>query len=136
VACWGYNVDGELGNGTFTDSAVPVSVKTISNAIGLSGGIFSQCATRSTGKIACWGNNVEGELGNGTLTNAKVPVAVKNIANASSVEGNAEYDNCALLTTSGVDCWGNGQYGQLGNGIFYNTTIYVSEVPVAVLAAA
>ena len=91
---------------------------------------------RSTGKIAYWGNNVEGELGNGTLTNAKVPVAVKSIANANSVDGNEAYDNCAVLMTSGVELWGNGQYGQFGNGIFYNTTIYVSDVPVAVLVAA
>lgn len=42
--------------------------------------------------------------------------------------GSGEYYNCALTTDSAVKCWGEGRYGQLGNGSFTN-----SSTPVSVL---
>ena len=56
-----------------------------------------------------------------------MPVSASNITTAAAVVGGTEYGFCALLTTSHVDCWGFGFYGQLGNG-----TGTSSEVPVAV----
>jgi hypothetical protein len=40
---------------------------------------------------------------------------------------------CAVLTSGGVDCWGTGNYGQLGDGIFYTTGNDGSATPVQVL---
>ena len=40
--------------------------------------------------------------------------------------------SCALLTSGKVDCWGLGQFGQLGNGKFYTTGEKGSSVSVAV----
>ena len=39
---------------------------------------------------------------------------------------------CALLTSGGVDCWGYGYTGQLGDGISYATGNYGSASPVQV----
>ena len=44
------------------------------------------------------------------------------------------YGFCALLSTREVDCWGDGQYGQLGNGSFYTASPYGSAAPVVVVS--
>ena len=38
IRCWGYNADGELGNGSTVNSAVPLLVSGITNAVGVSAG--------------------------------------------------------------------------------------------------
>jgi alpha-tubulin suppressor-like RCC1 family protein len=129
MKCWGEGGDGQLGNGTTSNSGVPVAVLGITDAKAAAsdgdGGSF--CAVLSTGNMKCWGYNNYGQLGNGTTTLSSIPVPVKNITTAAGLTGNAEAGFCAVLSTGHVDCWGFGFYGQLGNG---NTAS--SEVPVAV----
>lgn len=133
VNCWGYNADGQLGNGTEASSDVPVAVHGITNAKaivedsdnGSNGGSF--CALLSTGHIECWGYNNDGELGNGSTITSTLPVAVKNISTAAVLIG-GDYGFCALLTSSHIDCWGYNGYGELGSG----STATNSDVPVVV----
>jgi alpha-tubulin suppressor-like RCC1 family protein len=126
LKCWGYNGDGELGNGTTTNFTVPVSVKNISTATAVFGGENGFCALLSSKHLDCWGNGGFGELGNGSSSNSDVPVAVRSIGNdLTMVGGNDTF--CALLSTSHVDCWGYGGNGQLGDGSFNS-----SDVPVPV----
>ena len=128
VDCWGDNASGQLGNGTATNSDVPVAVVGITNAKAVAsdsdGGSF--CALLSTGHVKCWGYNVYGELGNGNTTTFTLPQPVKNISTATALIG-GDYGFCALLSTSHVNCWGYNGYGELGNG-----TTTSSDVPVAV----
>lgn len=76
IDCWGYNFTGELGNGTITNSDVPVAVNTITNAATLISGDAGYCALLTTSHVDCWGYNDYGQLGDGTTTPSDVPVAV------------------------------------------------------------
>jgi alpha-tubulin suppressor-like RCC1 family protein len=84
--CWGGNPDGELGDGTTTDSNVPVAVDTSGALAGktmtqISAGDDNTCAQDSAGADHCWGSNLSGELGDGpTLVQSSVPVAVDSLA--------------------------------------------------------
>ena len=123
----GHGGNGDLGNGTFNNSDVPVAVRTITNAAKVFAGADGFCALLSTGHVDCWGYGGNGELGNGTFNTSDVPVAVHTIANATAIAADRDDGTyCALLSTGHVDCWGSSAEGQLGNG---STTS--SDVPVA-----
>jgi alpha-tubulin suppressor-like RCC1 family protein len=76
VRCWGSNHWGQLGDGSTTDSPVPVAVSGITDATAVSVGQWHTCALLSGGSIRCWGDNSEGALGNGTTTGSSLPVTV------------------------------------------------------------
>ena len=75
VRCWGYNADGQLGDGTTSNSLSPVLVMNLNRAVALAAGEFHACALRS-GDVQCWGSNNAGQLGDGTTTNSPTPVTV------------------------------------------------------------
>jgi alpha-tubulin suppressor-like RCC1 family protein len=136
VQCWGFNLDGELGNGTNTSSSAPVTVSGISTATALTTGYFGSCALLADGRVECWGGGSNGQLGNGTTTQSNVPVYVSGI-DGVTVKATAiarGYDHaCALLADETVQCWGNNDHGQLGNGL---TTISTTPVPVGGITTA
>src|SRR5207237_129666 len=81
VWAWGYNGDGELGDGTTTNSSWPVQVRDLSGGylsgvVAVAGGNLHSLALKSDGTVWAWGYNGDGELGNGTTTNSSTPVQV------------------------------------------------------------
>jgi alpha-tubulin suppressor-like RCC1 family protein/phosphodiesterase/alkaline phosphatase D-like protein len=81
VAAWGWNLFGQLGDGSTTDRSTPAAViqtgvlhgKTVTSVFA---GEAHSMALCSDGTLAAWGANGEGILGNNTNTNSTAPVLV------------------------------------------------------------
>ena len=122
VQCWGYNYYGQLGNGLNSNTHVPqIALQDYAGAGHISMGDYHSCATTGT-QPKCWGRGTEGELGNGSFNNSNVPVTAKldifnppGNHNQSIASGR---QTCVLTDLGEVHCWGQGNYGQMGN----NTT--------------
>lgn len=77
VRCWGANDHGQLGDGTKTHRAVPVSVAGLKRGVeSLGVGTSYSCAVTRAGGIQCWGSNGAGELGDGTNLDRRHPADV------------------------------------------------------------
>ena len=131
VFAWGDNSYGELGNGTTVSTLIPVPVSLPSGTtvIAIAAGEQHNLALTSTGTVLAWGYNYWGQLGNGTTTTtgcscSRSPVLVS-LAPGTSVAAIAGGRAHSLAVTSAgqVLAWGNGQYGQLGNGLTSDSSI-------------
>jgi len=127
--CWGFNLDGQLGNGTTWLSTVPVPV-TMPVGIQFSrltlGQSFS-CALTNGGDAFCWGDGALGQVGNGASVDALIPTAVAmppGVHFASVSAGDSH--SCALSAAGASFCWGSNASGAFGSGNFVS-----SNVPVA-----
>ncbi|MGI8411580.1 MAG: RCC1 domain-containing protein [Solirubrobacteraceae bacterium] len=137
---WGYNRHGELGDGTTTDSNVPVAVSAGDIPPGtkitqIAAGDRHSLALSSTGQLYAWGHNTYGQLGKGTITDSHVPVAVSAgaIPVGTRITQIAAGDiySLALGSTGQLYAWGDNAFGELGDG-----TTTGAHVPVAVSAGA
>jgi alpha-tubulin suppressor-like RCC1 family protein len=128
VQCWGENEFGQLGDGTTTGSLIPVLVRGINSAVAVSAGWRHTCALLGDGSVQCWGQNDLGQLGDGTTTNRTTPVPVSAVTGAVAVTAGWWHHSCALLGDGTVRCWGENEWGQLGNG---TTTPSLSPVTMS-----
>jgi alpha-tubulin suppressor-like RCC1 family protein/6-phosphogluconolactonase (cycloisomerase 2 family) len=126
VMAWGDGFSGSLGNGTTSNSTVPVAVSGVSGVKAVAGGNSHELALLENGTAMAWGYNGSGQLGNGTTTNSDVPVAVSGLSGASAIAAGSAH-SLALLSNGTAMAWGYNASGQLGNGNRVN-----SSVPVAV----
>lgn len=115
VKCWGYNIDGAVGDGTNTLRKTPVNVSGLSTGVtAITAGSAHSCALTAGGGVKCWGDNAFGQLGDGTDTPSNVPVTA--IASGAIAVAAGAAHTCALLSVGNSVCWGNNPTGQLGNG--------------------
>jgi alpha-tubulin suppressor-like RCC1 family protein len=114
--CWGRNAGGQLGNGGGGDSDLPVLVSGDLDFATVSTGALHACAITESGNPYCWGNNGSGEVGNGDAgTRQHVPAAVEGGHTFTSISTDL-YSTCALTESGEAYCWGQNNYGQLGDG--------------------
>jgi alpha-tubulin suppressor-like RCC1 family protein len=132
--CWGANFNAQLGDGT-SDNFRPVPVAV---AGGLrfrqvsTGGIHS-CGVVTDNRAYCWGTNFFGQFGNGMIDNGPqvvftpTPVAVAGGLRFHQVDA-ATLHTCGLTTGNLAYCWGENEFGLLGDG---TTTDRLTPVAVA-----
>ena len=117
VLCWGRNEYGALGNGTRTSSSVPVEVSGLASGVtSISAGAHHTCALTRGGVVKCWGNNGYHQLGNGTTEDGLVPGEVPGLSSGVIAIAAGIGHTCALMSKGRVTCWGDNEYGQLGDG--------------------
>ncbi|QDY07831.1 hypothetical protein FJK98_12135 [Micromonospora sp. HM134] len=150
VVSWGYNVEGQVGDGTRENHRlVPVRVCAMGEVapcdrflygvrhIAANG--FHSMAQLSSGGVLTWGYNGRGELGDGTRVNRLTPVRVCAVGEVApcgrfligirAIAAGIAH-NLALQPNYTVVAWGLNNYGQLGDG-----TTSDRPVPVQVLAS-
>lgn len=135
MAAWGSAAVGQLGNGSFTDSNVPVAVtktgalagKTV---VAIAAGALHNLALCSDGTLVSWGLNASFQLG-GTGGNRNVPGLVSKTGALAGQTVTAiaagNYHSVVLCSEGTLAGWGRNAYGQLGNG----TTTALVATPVA-----
>lgn len=131
--CWGWNATGQLGDGSRTDRAAPVSVMNMgANAAALALGEVHSCALTVDGGVRCWGDNSVGQLGSGmTIPDRPMPVQVAGLESGVVAISSGPFHSCALTGEGGVKCWGQNAAGMLGDGTTNNHTAPVSVVGLA-----
>ncbi|MEO1055657.1 MAG: fibronectin type III domain-containing protein [Actinomycetota bacterium] len=149
VKCWGSGGSGRLGNNATTNigddptrsvaDSAPINLGTGLTATAITTGTSYTCALLDGGDIKCWGNGNLGRLGNNAITNIGDD-PTRSIANSDPIDlgtgrtataittGNTH--SCALLDNNTVKCWGNGNFGQLGN----NATTNIGDDPTRSVA--
>jgi alpha-tubulin suppressor-like RCC1 family protein len=139
VWAWGANDNGALGDGTTTDSPVPVQVVGPGGTGYLAGVAAVACQGGSTvalkddGTVWAWGYNGNGRLGDGTTTDSPTPVQVVGPGGSGYLTDAAAVAAGGYFTVASRDdgtawAWGRNDYGQLGDG-----TTTDSPVPVQVV---
>jgi alpha-tubulin suppressor-like RCC1 family protein len=120
VACWGSNAGGLLGDGTTMNRNTPLPVAGLTGVDSIAMNRESVCAVlHENGTVRCWG----GPFGNLPMLN------VANLAGAVEIAmGTSHY--CARMSDHSVRCWGQNNYGQLGEGTMLARTIPTSVLGV------
>lgn len=128
--CWGYNLNGQLGNGTQNEAPKPTAVSLNIAFASISSGDNHTCgvALSPKGAAYCWGQNFLGQIGDGSKTDRFAPVLVSGGINFFSVSAGNGF-TCGLAVDGSAYCWGAGS-AALGNGSYQQTS-----VPVRVASA-
>ena len=122
IHCWGYNGYGELGQGNFNSNPAPpqpaVSLPKGAVEIAMMGS--TAFALLTDGSVWAWGENNKGQLGQGNFTTtgnmgSSTAVQVTGLPGAAT-HIYAGYAHACALVGSDAWCWGDNQYGELGNG--------------------
>ncbi|MDA8680859.1 hypothetical protein N9M45_04645, partial [Euryarchaeota archaeon] len=121
VSCWGWGGRGQLGNSGTSNQMTPNLISSLGTgrtAVSISSGSGHTCAILDSGEVSCWGGGNYGQLGNGGTLDKTTPTQISSLGTgrtAVSISSGGEH-TCAILDNGSVSCWGNGNYGQLGNG--------------------
>jgi alpha-tubulin suppressor-like RCC1 family protein len=123
VKCWGDGAWGVTGLGSEADVTVPAQVflPVGRTAAAIDTSSNNTCLILDDDTARCWGIGQSGKNGNlssETIGDDELPgnepaIALGGAAAAISV---GEATSCAQLTSGAVRCWGDGGFGEFGNG--------------------
>jgi alpha-tubulin suppressor-like RCC1 family protein len=132
IRCWGWNGDGQLGDGTNIDRSNPVPVDAAGALFyAVTAGYQHTCGLTTSAGVKCWGKNEAGQLGDGTHAGHPQPADVEGLRTTVLSLSLGEFHSCAVMYTHTLQCWGDNQFGQLADDTVRNSLL---PIPVAGLA--
>jgi alpha-tubulin suppressor-like RCC1 family protein len=111
--CWGFNQDGELGNGSTALSQLPTPVSGSLNFRQVSGGKYHSCAVTLAGDGYCWGSNLMGQLGMDVALQSATPQLNGRAITFANISVGREH-SCGVSLSGHAFCWGSNSANQLG----------------------
>ena len=106
VNCHGDNAQGQLGDGSFAPSKLPVPVMGLHDVKAVIAGSAHSCALKKDGTVWCWGEAHFGKLGMPmTAPQSKVPVQVESLLNVLAITA-IDDTTFAALEDGSVWAWG------------------------------
>ena len=123
----GTNVTGQLGDGTTTDSSVPVDVKGLGSGVAaISAGALPDLRPDQLQRGQVLGRQRRrAAWATARRRPVRVPVDVKGLGSGVAAISAGPYHTCALIRFAGAKCWGANGYGQLGDGTTANSSVPV-----------
>ena len=119
LLAWGFNLYGELGDGTVTGRLTPVFTRLPAGVkvVAAVPGLIHALALTSGHKVLAFGSNSNGQLGTGSVVNHRKPVWVRLPAGTKvSALAAGQFFSMALTTGQHILTWGQNNHGQLGDG--------------------
>ncbi len=138
--CWGRDDIGQLAAaapGTCFDTASTNAIPCATSPVRMSGNIrvttlttggSVACVLNTASAAFCWGDNTFGEMGIGTAGGGGAsPTQVIGALTFMGIAAGNQH-TCGLVSGARVFCWGEDDFGQLGDtGIVYSTTPVPAE---------
>ncbi len=119
---WGYNQNGQLGDGTQVDKNVPVKVGTGKDWVTIAAGKSHSMAINKSGVLYGWGGNFNGQLGDNSKIDRLVPTKVATVTSGTpavtmtwtAVSAGATHTLARAMDGS-LWAWGGNAKSQVGN---------------------
>ncbi|KPA16163.1 regulator of chromosome condensation, rcc1, partial [Candidatus Magnetomorum sp. HK-1] len=136
VWAWGYNDNGQMGNGTSgagTDCYSPVQVSGLNTVKAIAAGAYHSLALKQDGTVWSWGVNSNAQLGDNSKTERNTPVQVVGpngsgyLNDIIAISAGLQH-NIALRNDGTIWAWGYNNEGQLGQGSLYMDSQYPVQV--------
>jgi YD repeat-containing protein len=134
---WGWNGQGQFGNGSITETAAPpVPGRGVSGVDAIAAGFQFSLALKRDGTVWASGNNSYGQLGNGTFAGSinksiAAPAPVKGLTGVVAIAAGWRH-GLALKADGSVWAWGYNGNGELGCTTFQKSIATPVRVMVRV----
>ena len=133
AVCWGLNEQGQLGDGTTTNSTIPVNVS-MPPGLGvaeISAGLKHTCAVATNASVYCWGHHEEGALGIGEDVDSDIPsyVDLGNGTHALMSERDNDDDGIVNIFDPFPDGCPSGHYATNGTCELVEPGYYTDDLP-------
>jgi alpha-tubulin suppressor-like RCC1 family protein len=113
---WGFNYNGQLGDGTKISSAIPIQIGKDSNWLMVSAGGNSSFAIKTDGTLWAWGQNDDYQLGDSSRDDKTIPILISASSDWRSISGGGS-NTMAIKNDGTMWGWGYNHDGQLGDSL-------------------